>query len=497
MALTEQQKDVLRHPVKWFNTTKEGELPRGELAGIAGATAGQAMMFGMAGANWFFHFCTNVLMIKDTTVGQMTSAVAILDAVIDPSVGLAIDRHQFKDGRKLVPWIRNLTPFTALAAVMLFVNWGFTNPTARIVYCIAMFLLWDILHSFMNTSLLGLTAAISPQSSQRARTAQWVDFGNMSGSYFPELLLPMLSGSGAFGMSQQNIYLMFALILCGGGSALFFMATKVKERIRVTGQGTGNIFQSFSVLRHNYILLLFVLVDLVRACSPTVSEVFVYQQVSYPLKNGGSIPAPALVAIFMVLAGLPATSVKLFATKIADKVGGMQRVLIIAAITDILTRIVSASIGISSIFRLVLVYVCEMISDLPWGIYGVAQRSLISDSVDYVEWKTGQRTEGVTMSARNLTGKLGSGLRRLVMGYTLNWLGYRAENVDLDIPQSAHYNKYVWPVYKLGTACGALVSLIPIFLMKYPDTLRHQVESELAERRALAGNAEGLAEEVM
>ena len=100
------------------------------------------------------------------------------------------------------------------------------------------------------------------------------------------------------------------------------------------------------------------------------------------------------------------------------------------------------------------------------------------------------------MSALNLTGKLCSGMRRLVMGYTLNWLGYKAENVDLGIPQSAHYNKYVWPVYKLGTACGALVSLIPIFLMKYPDTLRQQVESELAERRALAGNAEGLAEEV-
>ena len=491
MALTdensaaEKRREALRHPIRWFNHTKEGEIPRRELAGITGATVGQSMMFGMAGANWFFHFCTNVLMLKDTTVGKMTSAAAILDAVIDPVVGVAIDRHQFRDGRKLVPWIQRLAPFTAAAAFLLFVNWGMSGAAAKMAYCVGIFLLWDILHSFMNTSLLGLTAAISPSSAQRARTAQWVDIGVMLGAYFPELLLPMLSGSGAFGLTQRKVYLLFAAIMCLGGGALFLSAAAVTERVRAAGAaGKANVFKSFGVLRHNHILLLFLAVDLLRAASPYVNEVFVYQQVSYQA-GGRTIPAPVLVVVLTVLAGLPAASLKLAATKIAARVGGMQRVLAIAAVTDVITRVVATLIGIGSIPRLILVYVCDAVSNLPWGIYGMAQRALVSDSVDYVEWKTGQRTEGVTMSARNLTGKLCAGLRRLVIGYCLRFLGYKAENVELGIPQSAHYRKWVWPVYKLGIAGGALLSLIPILLMRYPDSLKRQVESELAERRAM------------
>ena len=495
MALSEQQKDVLRHPVRWFMNHGPEEIPRKELAGITAATVGQSAMFGMAGANWFFHFCTNVLMLKDKTVGQMTGAITVLDAVIDPVVGVAIDRHQFKDGRKLTPWLRNLAPFTAVAAFLLFVNWNFAGTALKVAYCVAIFLAWDVLHSFMNTSLLGMTAAISPHSAQRARAVQWLDIGVLIGSFFPELLNPFLSGTegnGSFGLSQQQIYLLFAAIMCLGGGFLFMAGAGTKERVRAMPGARQNPFvQIFNVLRHNHILLLFVIVDLVRAASPYVSEPYVFQQVFYKVGDK-TIPAAALMTIFMILAGLPGASLKLVATKICDRVGGMKRVLVIAAVTDIVTRLLATLIGIGSIPRLILVYVCETFSNIPWGVYGIAQKAMITDSVDYVEWKTGQRTEGITMSTRNLTGKVGAGLRRLVMGYCLNFLQYKPENVELGLPQNAHYQKWVWPTYKLGIAFGALLSLIPLLLMKYPDSLKRQVESELAERRAMA---EGKAEE--
>jgi hypothetical protein len=40
-------------------------------------------------------------------------------------------------------------------------------------------------------------------------------------------------------------------------------------------------------------------------------------------------------------------------------------------------------------------------------------------------------------------------------------------------------------VYKLGIACGAALSLIPLLLIRYPDSLKAQVEADLAERRSL------------
>ena len=500
MALTEQQKDVIRHPVRWFMNHGPEEIPRKELAGILFATLGQSAMFGMAGANWFFHFCTNVLMIRPETVGMMTGIVPFFDAAIDPVVGVAIDSVKFKDGRKLVPWIRNFAPFAAVMALLLFVNWNIQSVGLKVFYCVAVYLIWDTLNSFLNTSLMGLTAAISPHSSQRARSVQWMDIGVLIGSFFPELLLPALSvnqetGRGMLGMTQQQIYLLFGAIMCLGGGLLYLSAIGVKERVRsMDSSGTRNPFKKFAILRHNHILLLFVLFDLFRAASPFVNEVFVYQQMSYPWFGGRTISAGALVTVLLILAGLPGASLKLVATKIIDKVGSMKRVLIIAVITDIVARVIAWAFGISTIPRLIMVFVMDAINNIPWGVFGIAQKAMIADSVDYVEWKTGKRTEGVTMSARNLTIKLASGVRRFMIGQSLGFLQYDASLVAKGIAQNAHFNKWVWPTYKLGVACGGLFSLIPLILMKYPDSLKQQVESELAERRAMAQEKE-MAEE--
>jgi GPH family glycoside/pentoside/hexuronide:cation symporter/probable glucitol transport protein GutA len=433
-------------------------------------------------------------MLKDKTVGKMTGAMTVLDAVIDPVVGVAIDRHRFGDGRKLLPWIRSLSPFAAAAAFQLFVNWNLPGTALRVAYCVVFYLAWDILYSFLNTSLLGLTAAISPHSAQRVRAVQWLDIGVLIGSFFPELLNPFLSGTrgnGSFGLSQQRIYLLFSAVMCLGGGFLFLSATGARERVTAMRGAPKNPFALiFGALRHNHILLLFMVVDLVRAASPYVSEPYVFQQVFYKVGDK-TVPAAALMTVLMILAGLPGASLKLVAAKAIEQVGSMKRVLVLAAVTDILTRAVACAIGIGSIPRLVLVYVCEVVSNIPWGIYGIAQRAMISDSVDYVEWKTGQRTEGVTMSVRSLTGKLASGLRRLVMGYCLDFIQYNPRNVEAGLPQNAHCRKWTWPVYKLGTACGALLSLIPLAMMRYPDSLKRRVESDLAQRRTLAAGEAG------
>jgi hypothetical protein len=61
------------------------------------------------------------------------------------------------------------------------------------------------------------------------------------------------------------------------------------------------------------------------------------------------------------------------------------------------------------------------------------------------------------------------------------------------LPQNAHYQKWIWPVYKLGPVIGLVMSLIPLFVLKYPDSLKARVEADLAERRkarALADDGE-------
>jgi len=497
MALTQSQRGALRHPVRWlFNGEIDGpeEIPRKELTKFSLGLMGQNQLCGMAGSNWLFHFCTNVLMLDPVTVGKMIGAVSFFDALNDPVVGAMIDNYRFKDGRKLLPWIKITSPFIAVLAFLLFFNWNLPGAGARVIYCVVIYVLWDILYSFQDSALWGITAVISPSSAQRARATQWADIGALLGGLLPQLLLPMLSGNGAFGLSQQQVYLLFAAVLCLGGGFQVMTALGVTERVRaLPGEekaqgGFGSVrslFRNLGVLRHNYVLLLFLASEVLKNCAPNVGDAYIFQQMTYKV-GGSDVPAPVLMIVVGALTMLPGTLLKPFAVKIAARVGGMKRVLLIGCLAGIASRLLRFAVGIKTLPMFVLNFVIAGIEMLPGSITNIAQRAMISDSVEYVEWKTGHRTEGITMSVKNLMSKSAWSIQRYIQGLCLGFLQYNAKNVELGRPQNAHFHQWVWPIYMLGPVMGLVLQLVPLLLLKYPDSLKAQVEDEMARRRALA-----------
>ncbi|MCL2495667.1 MAG: MFS transporter [Oscillospiraceae bacterium] len=492
MALTQSQRSALRHPVKWlFNPEpeQEGEIPRGELTNYTVGLMGQNMLYGMAGGK-FFHFCTNVMMIDNITVGKMMGAVTLFDALNDPVAGALIDNYRFKDGRKLLPWMKLTSPPIALAAFLMFVNWGLPTQGLRVLYCIAAYVIWDILYSFQDAALWGITAAIHPASAQRARATQFADIGAMLGGFPPALLLPMISGEGAFGLGQQQVYMIFAAVLCLGGGFLAMTSLRTVERVRSLPGEEKSVWKNIGALRHNYIVLLFLAYEVLNKVCPIVTDTYVYQQLSYQV-GSKTVNAGAVVLILEAITGIPGASLKFFAGKVAERVGGMKRLLVIGRVTEIIVRLLQYLVGINTLPGLILVFVLNGIKELPNNITNIAQRTMISDSVEYVEWKTGERTEGITMSVRNLMSKMSGAVEKFIQGYVLDFLQFDARLVEQNKPQNAHFKKWIWPTYILGPVIGLMISLVPILLLNYPDSLKARVESEMAERRALAAHAAG------
>ncbi|MCL2299249.1 MAG: MFS transporter, partial [Firmicutes bacterium] len=332
-----------------------------------------------------------------------------------------------------------------------------------------------------------------PRSDQRARASQYADIGSMLGGLLPALTMPMLSGGGAFGLNQQQVYLMFAVVLCLGGGFQSLFAMGMNERVRslpAPGGGKkahvlGDLWQNLADLRHNHIILLLLASEVLSALAPNVTDIYIYQQLSYQI-GGRTISAGLLVTIFSAAALLPGGVLKFFATKIAARVGGMKRIIVIARIASVVTGVLGFLVGIKSVWALALVQLIDGFSNLPGSLNSIAWRALVGDSVDYVEWKIGKRTEGITMSVRNLMAKLGNALKRLIQGYTLKFLQFDAALVPKGLPQNAHFRRWIWPAFRLGPVLGMVLSLVPLLLLKYPESLRHQVEEEMAQRRALA-----------
>ena len=499
MALTDYQRKALRHPVRWlFNSQPEDidgdEIPRRELTFFTIGLWGQNHLFQMAGTGRFMHFMTDILRLPVSWVGNMLLAKRAFDALNDPIAGAIIDAYRFKNGQKLLPWIKYLSPVIALTAFSLFVNWGL-SPVAAAVFCVVMFIIWGALYAFQDAALWGITAIIHPANSQRARTTQWGEMGAFLGGLLPGLTMAMLGNDGNFGLSRQQLYVVFAVVFCLIGGFQTMFACKTTERVFETRPSEGKLNvrtllpelgRNIWVLRHNKVLLLILISETVGALSPRVPEIYMFQQMANMQVGPWELQPTLVLTIVAIVVGFPGQLIRPFGTKIIERVGGMKRLMIIARVAGICSGVIGYFIGVHTFPRLLALQILGQIAGLPGNINGIAMRTMISDSVEFVDWKIGERTEGITMSMRNLMAKIGGALGQFMEARTLLWLQYDANLVGPGMRQSDHFHRWIWPAHRLGPQISALMGLIPLLLINYPESMRRKVESELVERRAVA-----------
>ena len=54
-------------------------------------------------------------------------------------------------------------------------------------------------------------------------------------------------------------------------------------------------------------------------------------------------------------------------------------------------------------------------------------------------------------------------------------LNYSAQDYDADLPLSPEIEKWVWPLFILGPIVGAVLNVISLLFIRYPNSLKEQV----------------------
>ena len=111
--------NFLKRKIKEFFAYKDDrEVQNKELLDYAIGVAGQNQAYNIV-SSWFMYFCTDVLFLDSLFIGVVLGAMRIWDAVNDPLVGTIVDRHVFKNGEKLRPFLKiTAIPIGILTALM-------------------------------------------------------------------------------------------------------------------------------------------------------------------------------------------------------------------------------------------------------------------------------------------------------------------------------------------------------------------------------------------
>ena len=125
-----------------------------------------------------------------------------------------------------------------------------------------------------------------------------------------------------------------------------------------------------------------------------------------------------------------------------------------------------------------LILIFSFLNGLSGGVTGVVPSVLIADCVDYTEWKTGQRAEGVSFSVQTFMAKASAALQSFLGGYILKWIGYQA-----NVPQTAQTKSGLWLMYTILPVVLSFASIIPLLFYDLKGEKLDTIRSELAERR--------------
>ena len=470
---------------------KKNYVSKKELLNFLTGLSGQNLVYSLIGGSFFTYFMTDIALFPAITVSVLLIVMKLWDGINDPIVGSFIDRRTFKNGEKLRPFLKYTPLPVGVFTVLLFLVFSTKEDLLwlRVSYFIIMYICWDLAYTVQDVSVWGITAAVSPNSAERDRFVQWSrTIGSIVYSAFSTVIpmaLEMIAN--ARGMSMSLVTLVFAIIFGLGGSMLSYRCSYAQERITVNkDKQQETLRESFLLLFKNRMLLLVTLSNLFGALgfgASLVTYFFKYEIPSDFLGNG-IIGALGLTTIYFIVTGLPSFIGMLFADWLKKRLGGYVNVLILIQVFNIIARTIAFFVGFEG-KRLWLSMIIIGIGSIPSGASSIAQTSIFCDSIDYMEWKTGKRTEGITFSMQTSFTKISSGITSGLATLVLHLLGYKAIDNAANYlgTQTAAFDNWIWPLVVLTPAVASVLFIIPLLFVNYSKEEKARVESELNARR--------------
>ncbi|MED3728375.1 glycoside-pentoside-hexuronide (GPH):cation symporter [Priestia filamentosa] len=394
----------------------EIELPTQKLAGVEKVSYGlgnlSANLLITTANSFIVFFYTEIAGIAAATVGTLLLIARIFDGVTDLGMGMIVDKTKSKYG-KARPWLLWMAIPYILAMVLLFTSPEFSQTGKSIYAFITYILAIGIIYTMISVPYNSMLVTLSQDQIQRGQLSiSRAAFGLIGGMLVGVITLPAVSFLGG----GKNGWMFIAIIYGIVGALSYLIVFKnTKERVDVETpekKDTVPIKHSVKALVKNKYWLLTLSIIILSFVGAGLSGIGVYYA-KYILGD------PNLMAVLTVVGILP-TILMMFFMDFLFKKFGKRNLAMIGGVVSIIGALI-IWIDPESIS---MVSIGSFIRGLGGAPLGVAAFVMLADSVEYGEWKTGIRTEGLALSAGTFGEKVGTGIGGMVLGALMGLAGY-------------------------------------------------------------------------
>ena len=428
-------------------------------------TAGQ-LVFAVI-SNYLLYFYTDVYGISVGIAGTILLVARCIDGVDAPVWGMILDRTRSRWGTYR-PWFLWLAVPYAVFGVLTFLTPGLSD-NGKAVYAAATYIVCGILYTGINTPITAILSMLTPDPTQRVLLTTYRMIGSKVGVLIVSataLPLVALLGHG----DDKRGFMLTMPIFAAGAVLLFLLAFRNLREVVEARKEPERILSTFSAMVGNWPWVIiatssFLFWIAYTSRVSTVIYFFTYnlgRKDLVPLVNSLDIVSLSAVVFLPWLCRFTSKR-NLWACGLVGSVAGQ----------------IVMYLGAPSVPAVMAGWIIAAIAG---GVAMTLPFSLLSDSVDYGEWKTGIRAAGLlTAVGASFCFKAGTGLGGALPAWTMATYGY-VPNVRQTVSSLAGIEAgFIW----LPAVFFAL-ALLPVLLYAKYEAMEPRIHKELEQRRSTA-----------
>lgn len=464
----------------------------------------QGMNTSMTSSKYINFFLTDVLFrnLKDPmgTASKIRLFCGIFDAVNDPIMGVIVDKTRTKEGQ-MRPYIKWAPIFVSIVMILFFIGSADAPPVLNIIYTTVLFVGLDVTYTAFDIPMGALAFSITPSGIERTKL-----FGISSIVRSVLGALPQVFVAGAallpyFKDHTPQAYLTSAIISAIGIVFLTRLTYKNTRERAEHKEDVPSVKDCFSLLFKNRPLLMLFIGNCLFVLCKIAEQVSFYFVADLMFNRKYNVFIDVVKFPGFLFAGL-------LVPKIVEKLGERsdsrkfyQICCISAIILHSLFAVIcyngllnkaqgeSVSLGIG-----IMVVLFTGLTAIPLEFKNLIQKEMEAETVDYIEWKTGTRVEGIMLSIMSFTGKIENSLSSSIGLAILGLTGY-IQHTEGSLVQNRETNLALFLLTIVVPAVGYLLMLIPMHFYNITgDGHRRMMKEIMARREKIAAEKKAVNE---
>ncbi len=516
---------------KLFGTTPgKGVQPKEAIAySIAGF--GQNFVCTIIGS-YLTVFLTDALLFgaDGVKVGALDGAIAVaflmlgtrvFDACNDPIMGSIVDKTRTKWG-KCRPYLKWMAIPIAVCTILCFLPVFKAKSVTTFVIISVLYVIWSVVYTVADVPYWGLSTCLTNDTTVRGNILTVARLVCTVGAGIVTVGVPIITnaltakfkytadnidlimadkaeqiaaivknqgitakeaaetfvGTVMNNCVEQNadtlkwIYFICAVVFVVAAVPMFFYGFKnTKERFTAQDDNIPSFGHNLKLLFKNKELMLIVISGVLGGARMVYTYTGGLYFAKYVLKNEGLY---GIITLLVVPGGLVASVLVPLLTKKFTK----KYTYILVHLFGGIVMTVMYFVGYDAPWKLIVSAIGLVLLGIPQGVNNIMTYAMIGDTVDYLEWKTGERGEGICFAMQTLINKIG-----MAVGAFIGVMSMSIAGIDSATGQVANPNA-LWNVLILSGAISMFACAIPMFFYTLTEKRQRELVAEIEQRKA-------------